>query len=204
VRCHSDGFVEMTLKDSLRRDRATITGKWFERILDTYPPDAVRFLKRERDRFNNPVGYTFRHETEVLFDAILDGMESERLNASIENIVKIRAVQDFQPSQATAFVFLLKNVVREVLDVSSLAGDMLEELLELESRIDGLALAVFDAYLECRTRIYEIGARELRMSTAKLVERLSRAEEQPPGPVEGRDASNDTGQSNEGDVRWES
>ncbi len=194
----------MTLTDRLRRQRDTIAGKWFDRILETYPPDTVRFLKCERDRFNNPVGHTFRHETGVLFEAILDGMESGKLRSSILNIVRIRAVQDFLPSQATAFVFLLKNVLREELDASRLEDSFLEELLEIESRIDGLALAVFDVYMNCKTRIYEIGARELKMNTPKLLERLGRTADQSGGPGEGRDASGDTDQSSGGDVRWES
>lgn len=195
----------MTLIERLRRERDSIAGKWFERILDTYPPDAVRFLKRERDRFNNPVGYTFRQETKVLLDAILNGLESEKLLASVENIIRIRAVQDFPPSQATAFVFLLKNVLREEFPASHLESGALDELLEIESRIDGLALVVFDTYMTCKTRIYEIGARELKMSTAKLVERLSRtAVEAGRSREEDRDAPNDTDQSNGGDVRWES
>jgi RsbRD-like negative regulator of sigma factor len=165
---------EPMLAELLRQKHDIILNKWFNLTIETYPADTSKFLKNQKDQFQNPVGHTIRTETEALFDALLDGAEPEALAKTLDNLVRIRVVQEISPAQGTAFIFLLKTAVRGEL-VSELSDNaVLRELLEFESKIDGLALAVFDVYVGCKEKIYEIRAREHRMRSAKLVEQVNK------------------------------
>ena len=46
------------IRESLSRKRSRIVEKWFDRIIETYPEDTSKFLKREKDPFANPVRST--------------------------------------------------------------------------------------------------------------------------------------------------
>jgi len=164
----------MALTDLLEKHRAAILQRWLQLIVDTYPADTARFLLREKDRFLNPVGYTIAQETAVLLDEIARGQNAERLGNSLDNMLRIRAVQEFPPSEAVVFVFLLKKAVRDELASEPQESRLLAEMLSLESRIDEAALRAFDIYMSRREKIYEIKANEVRRRSEKLMERLNR------------------------------
>lgn len=152
----------MVLESLLSQNRAAILERWFQLILETYPAGTSRFLKKEKDRFVNPVGYTTSREIGVLYEELLRGMDSDKLSVSLDNIIRIRAVQDFSPSQAIAFIFVLKKAIREELASEIRENQLFEELLRFESRIDELALLALDIYMKCRENIYEIRVNEVK------------------------------------------
>ncbi|MCL4531970.1 MAG: RsbRD N-terminal domain-containing protein [Actinobacteria bacterium] len=162
------------LSDLLQKSRATVLKRWLQLILESYPPDAAAFLLGQRDQFLNPVGYTISTEIEVLYEELLGDMDSERLSKSLDEIVKIRAVQEFSPSQAVDFVFLLKRAIYQELGDTAASPQLHYDLLELEARIDRMALLAFDLYMQRRERIFEIRTRELRDRSGHLVNRLNR------------------------------
>jgi hypothetical protein len=96
-------------------------------------------------------------------------MEIEEILAALDEIIRIRALQDCSPSQALAFVFLLKNVIREELAEELEQQNLVAELQDLESRIDGLALLGFDVYSKRREKIYEIRANEMKGRVSLLL-----------------------------------
>ncbi|NIR14663.1 MAG: hypothetical protein GWN86_12250, partial [Desulfobacterales bacterium] len=59
---------------------------------------------------------TISKALENIYKELLKGVDREGVSPFLDRIIRIRAVQDFSPSQAIAFVFLLKRVIREVLD----------------------------------------------------------------------------------------
>jgi len=139
--------------------------------MDTYPSDTSKFLESEKNRFANPVGHTISDEIPKLFDQLIGEMNREKVLVSINNILKIRAVQDFSAGQAVGFVFGLKTVIRDMLAKSSPDKDTMAELLEFESRIDSLALFAFETYMECRERIHEIRTSEMKARSVQLADR---------------------------------
>ncbi len=139
---------------ALAGERSAVVREWFERTLQSYPEETSGFLRGEKDPFRNPVGHTLREGLGVLFDEVAGEMDQARITASLDAIVRIRAVQDHTASQAVAFLFLLKDVLRE----KSPAAD----LAMLENRIDRMALLAFDLYMKCREKIYEIQAEEAK------------------------------------------
>lgn len=165
--------LDMNLNNLLLERKSAILKRWFDLILESYPADTTSFLKGQKNRFANPVGYTISQGIDGLFGEILLELDSERVSPFLDNIMRIKAVQDFSPSQAISFIFLLKKVIRKELG-SEIRGDRIsEELLALESRIDDLALLSFDIYMKCRERIYELKSNEVRNMTFRLLQKAN-------------------------------
>ncbi|HUU79941.1 MAG TPA: RsbRD N-terminal domain-containing protein [Acidobacteriota bacterium] len=163
--------LEMNLANFLSEKRSSLVKKWSNLLIETYPDDAQRFLKKERDQFANPVGHVITKEIGALFDELLKDGDTNRIYSCLQNIVRIRAVQDFKPSQAIAFVLQLKKLIREDLKEGSMGGDLSGELESLEDRIDQMALLAFDIHSECREKIYELRVKEVKNQVSRLLER---------------------------------
>jgi len=152
----------MPLTSHLAEKKSAILGRWLTMIYESYPPETAIFLRKEKDHFDNPVGYRISQGLEGLYGALVQEMEREQVLTCLDEIIRIRALQDFTPSRALAFIFLLKNVVREELADEIQEENLAREIQELDSRIDGLALMGFDVYSKCREKIYEIKANEMK------------------------------------------
>lgn len=179
----------MALEHFLAGNRAAILERWNHLIVETYPPNTSRFLRRERDRFINPVAYTISQEIGVLYEELLGGMDPDRISRSLENIMKIRSVQDFSPSEGVAFVLLLKKTIREKLGSEISDVSIFAEWSALESKIDAMALLAFDIYMKCREKIYEIKVNEVKGETQRILRLLERSSliSEKPGGEEERD-----------------
>jgi len=166
----------LPISDLLSKNRKAILERWLELILRTYPSDAANLLKKDRDPFTNPVGSTVSHEIEFLFSGLCEGCDPRKVSGSLDSILKIRSVQDFSPSKAVEFVFLLKRAVNEVLKGEIEKGGTREEWQAFQSRIDDMALQAFDIYVDCRKKIYEIRVNQARSEKEmafRMMDRLS-------------------------------
>ena len=162
----------MKLEDLLKQKASHIRKRWLNLIIDTYPADSQRFFREQKDRFANPVGTALSRAVETLYHELLHGMDPEKVHSSLDEIVRIRAVQDFSPAGAMTFIFLLKKVLREELhrEIKE-STEACEELLALESRVDEMALRGFDLYMNCREKVYEIRAKEAKNHVSRLLRR---------------------------------
>ena len=163
----------MNLKDLLVEKKSSIVKKWFDLIIENYPADASGFLKKQKNRFLNPVGHTISEGIDSLFDELLNGIDSERSFPFLNDIIKIKAVQDFSPSKAISFIFHLKHVIRKELERNIMEKHIFDELTAFEAQIDKIALLSFDIYMKCRERIYEIKADEVRRMTFRLLQQAN-------------------------------
>ena len=145
----------MGLRNLLENKKSSIINKWFEFVTDTYAPDAALFFKNQRDGFLNPVGGTTRDILEKLFEAILEKTDADGIAVTLEPLIKIRAVQNFSPSRAVGFLFVLKTIIRKELK-KELKKINPEELVSIDARIDSLALIGFDIFMQCREKIYDL------------------------------------------------
>jgi len=148
-------------------------GKWFDVIIECYPPETALFFKNQKDRFANPVGSTIFQGIEKIFNELLYGENPDNISQFLDNIVRVRAVQDFTPSQAIAFIFLLKKVIREELRQEIEENKLYGELLAFELKIDNLALSAFDIYMKCREKLNEIKANEVKNMTFRLLQQAN-------------------------------
>jgi hypothetical protein len=170
------------LHDRLKERRGEILDRWKVLALGVYPERAARFIARERDRFQNPVGHVVGESLGVLYDGVVDNRPAKEMREALDGIVRIRAVQDLSPSEGIGFVFLLKQAIGEALQGSNASLEEGSGLAELHQRIDRLALEAFDLFVHCRETIYDLRVREIRSRTSTLIERLvARDTEKPEG-----------------------
>jgi hypothetical protein len=167
----------MGLNNLLREKRSSILEKWWDIILQTYPPETVIQLKKQDDQFTNPVGYNIKQAIDEILKELIEKktIEIENAPSFLTNLIKIRAVQDFTPSKAISFIFFLKRVIREELKSEISNSEIYDELLAFESKIDKLMLCCFDLYVKCREKIYELRVDELRRMTFGLLRGANQA-----------------------------
>jgi hypothetical protein len=163
------------LQELLLQKKTQLVDRWFQRVLETYPTDTAKYLRQEPDRFQNPVGQTVAPALKIIFAILVQGFDVARLQSSLDDIIRIRAVQDFSASQAVGFLFQLKQVIRDELENQTLNGTRVAELAALETRIDEAALLAFDIYMQCREQIFAIKNDRLKRETSLLLERSQKA-----------------------------
>ena len=163
----------MNLNDLLSEKKSFIIDKWFNAIIDNFPDDSSHFLKKQKDRFLNPVGNTISQNIEGLYDEIVRKGESEQICPFLDDIIKIHAVQNFSASKAVSFMSLLKAVVRDALASDITRHKLSAELQSFEAQIDNLTFLAFDIYMKCRERIFELRVNEIKTLTFRLLKRAN-------------------------------
>ena len=158
------------LKKLLQEKRSAILDDWAEKVLSTYSEEGAPFFKKITNQFANPVGHKVRLGIAEIFDAVLDQENvADRVYPVMEDLVMVRAVQTFKPSDAISFIFDLKEVVLSECQKAGLA-EYYEELPAFYAKVDAVALLVFDLYMASRERIYQIRIRELKSGTYVLTD----------------------------------
>jgi hypothetical protein len=166
----------LMMQGLFKKNKTAILERWFHLILETYPPNTAAMMRKDKNQFTNPVGSTLSREIDVLFKNICEGSQNEKCQASLDSILKIRSVQDFSPSKAVGFIFLLKRAIGETLKNEICKESVMDEWLKFQSRIDDLALQAFDIYMECREKICDIRvdqARAEKEMAFRMMERVT-------------------------------
>ncbi len=169
----------MTLRQLLRDRRDAIARDWLEGVLATYPGDSAAIFGRERDPFANPVGHSLRVGTQGILDVLLDNTDVGEIREHLHEIMRIRAVQQFAPSQAVGFVLRLREIVRAAAGEMAADPRFSSELAELDSQIDQIALEAFDIYVGCREQVYELRVNEVKRQVSWIVDKVNRQDPDP-------------------------
>jgi hypothetical protein len=154
------------MKNTLADRKREIVGKWVDLILGTY--ESAEFFKTQKDQIANPVGANVAEGLRKIFDLLLEEADSASLSQPLDQVIRIRAVQDFSPSQAVSFLFVLKDVIRK--ELAKVDIPLPAELATFEARIDQAVLQAFDIYMACRERLFQIRIRELQSGTHILTD----------------------------------
>ncbi|HML59544.1 MAG TPA: RsbRD N-terminal domain-containing protein [Solidesulfovibrio sp.] len=166
----------LTLTDYLQQEKSVIFDQWFNLIMTTYSELTVKLWETNNDPFTNPVRYHFRIAMCGILNALSGGNsvpEMEGIAPLLDEIVRIRAIQDFTPSQATAFIYLLKKAIRESLWTIIKENNLFNELFALESSIDCIAQKIFDIYSECRKKIFDLRIDQIKKQYDRLLLRAN-------------------------------
>ena len=161
----------MSLEKLLKKHRTAIAKQWFDLVAKTYPSETQQFLKSQKDPFANPVGQANVKGLQAVFDQVLEGINAEAVLPHLDPIIRIRAVQNFSPSKAVAFILDLKNIARNILGSENVSAQPFSEWLKFEHSVDRLALIGFDLYMECREKIYALKADNERSRVLKTFAR---------------------------------
>lgn len=179
--------MEIKLKGLLIEKKSAILASWFDAIMETYPTDNTGFFKKQEDQFSNPVGHTFNKGIESILEAIIEEKDLTEGLPFLEDIIKVRAVQDFTPAKAVDFIFILKKVVRELLKKENMQDEIYDKLLSFESQVDDLALIAFNIYMKCREQINQLKVDELKRMTFTLLKKANLMYDIPMEEFEGKD-----------------
>ena len=152
--------MELDLAEAFRNYREKIIDRWVDYALSTY--GAADFFRREKDRFANPTGMTIRDGLEKLYDLLTRGADPKDFRGPVDQIVRLRAVQEFSPSQAIAPLNAVKHITRDLLSKDKERSVFVKDLYDFEFAVDLAVLAAFDIYMEARERLYQIRMRELK------------------------------------------
>ena len=163
----------MNLQDLLLGKRAAVADRWLQLTLATYSPDTAAFLSNEKDEFANPVGQRLREGIPVIIAALLEGNSDEAYLAQLGEIIQVQSVQNFPPSRALAFIFLLKEAILQELDKELREARILAEWTRFAGRIDQLALRSMDLYSQFREKVYEIRVNDVKRRVSGLQRRLN-------------------------------
>ncbi|MBF0520458.1 MAG: RsbRD N-terminal domain-containing protein, partial [Nitrospirae bacterium] len=155
----------MNLHDILVKERNNLLNGWFTLIIQTYPPESKAFLEKKNEPFSNPIGHSILVSIEGVLEELLNNMVQERIIVLLNDMIRVRAVQDCNPSEAISFIFLLKQALRSVTK-SYIKGDQLvKEISAFEDTIDKLSLISFDIFMKCREDIFNLRVNEMKRST---------------------------------------
>jgi hypothetical protein len=158
----------MSIETLLASKKKAIVQKWIDQVLDSYgSPD---FFKKQKDRFANPIGSTVSEGLQNIFVILVEERDIAEAAKPLEDIIKIRAVQEFTPSVAVSFVYVLKNIVREELAREKDREEVLNLLSVLDYRIDKIALMAFDLYMNSRERLHQIRVNEVLSGRSALTD----------------------------------
>lgn len=163
----------MKIQELLEERLDAVNRRWVEEVLATYPEDSAALFLREQDPFANPLGASVRKGTRGLLGAILGEMDSAQIHEHLDEIIRIRAVQQFAPSRALSFVFSLKAILRAVLPEAAEDGTLARELAEMDARIDRVALMAFDHYAACREEVSQLRIDEAKRQVAWVLEKIN-------------------------------
>lgn len=167
----------MNAKEILAKHRQEIISLWAEAVFATYPLETTGFLRTKTDPFTNPVAHMTRQAANVLFDALAEEeVDPEEAKRALERFIRLRAVQKFHPSRNLAVLYLMKPILREKVLPEMLENGQLDKYLEMESRLDTLALLAFNLFTEARETLAETRIREIRNQYAQLAKWAQRLE----------------------------
>ncbi len=153
---------------TVEKNKKRITQKWVERVIETYPAETAEIFGKQKDRFANPVAGSLSESLEKVVNGLVSNATTEELSDSIDPAIRVRAVQKFSSSEAVAFIFFLKKVVPEVVGKNNIDAD---GWAWLDKKVEELALIGFDKYVECREKIFELRAFEVRNRIFKAFDR---------------------------------
>jgi hypothetical protein len=166
----------MELREQLLKKKEAIIQRWLHDALATYPEEAAAAFGSEKDPFANPVGHSLRLGTRGIFESLLEETDADGTHEYLHEITRIRAVQQFSPSQSLGFVFELKKAIRAELGRTATDGRFASELVELEERIDRIALVAFDIFVRCREQVYELRVNEAKRRVSWIVDKMNERE----------------------------
>jgi len=161
----------MILNKFLYQREDNIRKRWMDKIVASYPDRTAVFLKQKRDQFANPVGHILTSNVEVILQKFLEEADLKEFQGPLNEIIKVRSIQSFSPSQAISFIYLLKNAIRDELQDEALNRQAFGELLEIEDRVDELGSLAVDLYMKNREQIFELRVNEIKRTGFRLLQK---------------------------------
>jgi len=165
-----------SIEKILLTNQKAIIKEWFDKTVQAYPSQTAHFLKSENNQFANPVGQLTQNGLEKIFDYLLHNQNnSDILHEWIDPIIRVRAIQNFSPSQAIGFMFILKDIVRN--QIQKNVQISIDNMILFDQQIDKLALYCFDIYMTCKDKLNELKVNEFKRQSFRFIEKSNKRNE---------------------------
>jgi hypothetical protein len=153
--------MELLMNRKLQAHKQSILAKWQTFALSNHENLELIKASKNQGRFSNPAAYVTEKNTGKIFDWLINDENNVDIMNPLEEICRLRAVQNMKPSQALKFIPVLKQIIRDEMR-EVIASERDEDLRELDKRIDEITLLAFDIYSDCRDRINQIKINEMK------------------------------------------
>jgi hypothetical protein len=162
----------MDLRDLIQKHKTEMAEAWFQEILATYPAETAKFIGSGKDNMANPVGAAFSQGLHNLLDALFQNPNPDKINEALDKILRIRAVQNFSPSQAVGFIFSLRKILKRTAQSERAAGLSEADEALLENEMDKLLSAAFDVYMACREELFTLRVNREKNLAQKALKKM--------------------------------
>lgn len=150
--------MDPVLHKLMNDKKQTVLIRWQKAAMDSGTHKDGFKSPKPGGRFSDPMTFLVEKSTEEMWEWLIDA-DATDLYSALENICRLKAVQDDSPAKALGFIFDLKQIIRDELAEGK---EYIPGILELDKRIDEIALLAFDIYSRCRARIYELQINEIK------------------------------------------
>ena len=150
----------MTLKDLIAENKTVILQRWFDRLLEDYPPETQALFRENRSPYSNPIGFTLRRGMEGILEGFLTPAAAAEARAVLEPVMRVRAVENLPSPQGGKFILPLREIIGEILEEAEIKEILEREWLDLNSQISRLALLGMNLYSECREKVHRLRMKE--------------------------------------------
>ena len=139
----------MNVQKIFREQRAVIVEGWINAGLFDLSPSNDWLLRTKND-LTNPVGDATMKPPASLVTIAGEHVTPQKIKHALDRFVRLRAVQQYTPSQGLGVFFLMKPLLREHILPLCREKEDLAEYLDAESRLDSVTLLAFDLYSAAR------------------------------------------------------
>ena len=153
--------MELPIYEVLQRNEQHILAEWRSKVFSQVPHVSLSG-STSKSQFTDPISYNIEKDTAVIFKWLIKNADDKDLAEALEEICRLRAVQNSKPSEALGFIWALKQVIHQLLANQKIISSNADGLIDVDERIDEIARQSFDFYCACRAQIYELTVNEIK------------------------------------------
>lgn len=144
----------------LEKHRAAVTARWRRLMAGDAAAWNGDFIAGPVDEFGNPAGAIISRAATAIFDMLTTAPGGEESYGAIDELMRLRAVQDLPAREALGFLSRLESEYLETLEAQGCGDLSSEERAYLASKLDEMVHEFRARYARCRERIDYLRTRE--------------------------------------------
>ena len=102
----------MLFYERVKQNKAVLLQKWVDKYYAAYPLGSTGFVRTSTDRFKNPIGIITQTSLNTLYDAAIgEDIELAGVHNALNELIKLRAIQEMPASRAVGPMAQLKTLL---------------------------------------------------------------------------------------------
>ncbi len=142
----------------IEKHREAVTARWRRLIAGSRPDWSGDFITGRINEFANPARAIIGRAAAAMFDGLLmaDGAYAE----AIDDLMRLRAVQDLPDDEALRFLSLLEDECLDTLRAQGCEDLSPEERAHIAAKLNEMTREARGRYARCREKINDLRSRE--------------------------------------------